>query len=435
MLFDSFRLSNRRMKISTFYVVLTLVSASATDNYSFDSYIEDFGKVYATEEERLTRQDIFEHNLVVILEHNNNEGHRLVVNEWTDRRVPDELPLGLQKKKTKSDNLLENNSVAEEFLEHWLNTQVVPVSDLPTEVDWRTHNPPIITPPKQQGFCGSCWAFASSAVLESHIALQTGQLYTFSPQELVSCVDNPDHCGGAGGCDGATYELAYDYIMKKGMVVDEMFPYKSGGGRKVQCTLVNNDTELLLRGGTSDSDDNDYIDGAVATIQGYINFPTNNYTALMNAVATMGPIGVTVAASGWAFYGGGVFSLHSHNSSTATNVNHAVVLDGYGIDQETQEPFWLVRNSWGARWGEQGYIRLKRVDPSTLPDFDRDDCGIDNKPADGASCTRKDGKDIVPEPVKVCGNSAILYDTFVPIGGHLLPNPSNINSKLNSEVQ
>ena len=76
-------------------------------------------------------------------------------------------------------------------------------------------------------------------------------------------------------------------------------------------------------------------------------------------------------------------------------------------------------------WGEGGYIRLLRVDPSTLPDFAQDDCGIDTTPSDGAGCTKdKDGNEIVPKPMKVCGTSAILYDTFVPIGGHLLPSRS-----------
>jgi cathepsin L len=211
------------------------------------------------------------------------------------------------------------------------------------------------------------------------------------------------------------------------------FPYKSGTGRKVKCSLQgnvhNNDAPLFLRGAESSPLRKDgYIEDAVATIQGYVNFPTNNYTILMNAVADLGPIGVTVAASKWGFYSGGVFDEGNHNSTGATDVNHAVVLEGYGVDQETQEPYWLVRNSWGKTWGEGGYIRLKRVDPSSVPDWDETDCGVDVEPADGAGCTKdKDGKDIVPPPIKVCGTSAVLYDTFLPIGGRLLDN-SNMPS-------
>jgi cathepsin L len=320
--------------------------------------------------------------------------------------------------------VLQSTHAAEAFYQDWLRNTVKPVSELPKEVDWRTHHPKIITKVKDQGFCGSCWAVASTAVLESHIALKTGKLYTLSPQELVSCVKNPEHCGGGGGCQGATYELAFGYVQDHGMVPEAEFPYYSGRrAAPVKCSLENaTAVESLLRGSSITAEEVDYIEGAVASIDGYINFPNNNYTALMNAVATLGPVGVTVAASSWAFYGGGIFETKNHNSSDATGVDHAVVLEGYGVDQETQEPFWLVRNSWGARWGEGGYIRLKRVDPSTLDDFDKEDCGMDMDPADGAACTKdKDGHSIIPKPVKVCGTSAILYDTFVPVGGHLIP--------------
>lgn len=183
----------------------------------------------------------------------------------------------------------------DEFYQNWLEN-TVPVSDLPQEVDWRVHTPKVTTDVKNQGMCGSCWAVAATAALESHIALQTGKLLTLSPQELVSCVTNPEHCGGAGGCEGATYELAFSHVAKHGMVLETEFPYKSAMGRVVKCSLENatttassSTTEALLRGTPASNDDDNYIDGAVATILGYINFPQNNYTALMNAVATLGP--------------------------------------------------------------------------------------------------------------------------------------------------
>merc|ERR1719281_1642143 len=78
----------------------------------------------------------------------------------------------------------------------------VDVADLPSSVDWRTKN--VVTEPKNQGGCGSCWAFSTAETLESHIAIKTGKLMKFSPQEFVSCVPNPNHCGGTGGCQGST---------------------------------------------------------------------------------------------------------------------------------------------------------------------------------------------------------------------------------------
>ena len=137
----------------------------------------------------------------------------------------------------------------------------------------------------------------------------------------------------------------------------------------------------------------------------------------MNAVAKVGPVGVAVAASTWGFYEGGVFSTDLSKGGTETDLNHAVVLVGYGVDEHTQEPYWLVRNSWRPTWGENGYIRLKRVDPSTLDDPD-EDCGVDETPMDGMACdTDEDGNKIEPKPVKICGTSGVLFDAVMPVGG------------------
>jgi cathepsin L len=158
---------------------------------------------------------------------------------------------------------------------------------------------------------------------------------------------------------------------------------------------------------------------SVASIEGFTVLPTNNYTVVMNAIAKLGPVAVSVACSPWKLYEGGVFYAPMIDQISA-DVNHLVVLAGYGTDEETQEDFWLIRNSWGPRWGEGGYIRLRRTDPSTLDDPSMD-CGMDVTPSDGAACTKDDsGNDIVPPATQVCGTSAILFDTSIPLGGHLL---------------
>ena len=111
------------------------------------------------------------------------------------------------------------------------------------------------------------------------------------------------------------------------------------------------------------------------------------------------------------------FLLRTHY----TFLDHLVVLEGYGTDEETGEDYWLVRNSWSPLWGEGGYIRLLRVDPSTLDDPDSEDCGLDVTPADGVACTKDEsGDDVTPPAAKICGNSGILYDTSIPLGGYLM---------------
>eukprot|EP00957_Ditylum_brightwellii_P107930 8232759-Ditylum_brightwellii.AAC.1 len=102
--------------------------------------------------------------------------------------------------------------------------QVEPISKLPLSVDWREKG--VVSPVKSQGGCGSCWAFASIAALESHVAIASNKLISFSEQQLVSCVQNIKHCGGSGGCGGATAEVAYDYIVSQGgIAAEETFPY------------------------------------------------------------------------------------------------------------------------------------------------------------------------------------------------------------------
>lgn len=216
------------------------------------------------------------------------------------------------------------------------------VSTLPKSVDWRAHG--VVTPVKNQGICGSCWAFASTAVLESHIAIRTGVLYTLSVQELVSCVPNPRNCGGGGGCSGATGYVAMDFVASEGIVDEWQLGYQSYGGDSPNCTLENI-TFPSLRGNVGLPS----MMGPRATIEGYAIMPTNDYKATMNALAKMGPLVVAVACSNWHFYSRGVFT-DEDKSSRAFDINHAVVLTGYGTDEETGEDYWLIRNSWGPTW-------------------------------------------------------------------------------------
>lgn len=255
----------------------------------------------------------------------------------------------------------------------------VNVSDLPASVDWRTHNPPVVSAVKDQGGCGSCWAFSTAETMESAVAIASGKLMTFSEQQLVDCAPNPQHCGGTGGCSGSVQEVAMNYSKKAGITTEASYPYTAQTG---QCQ-----PEKIK---------------SVATIDGYVKLPTNDYDALMNAVATVGPIAISVAASqGWSFYGGGIF-----NGDCGWIVDHAVQLVGYG--SENGKGYWIVRNSWGSGWGESGYIRISReADAKSV------ECGTDDQPESG------DGCDGGPSTIQVCGKCAILSDSSYPTGAKL----------------
>lgn len=246
---------------------------------------------------------------------------------------------------------------------------------LPASVDWRDSG--VVTATKDQGGCGSCWAFSATETLESHLALATGEpVQKLSPQQIVSCAPNPDHCGGSGGCDGSTQPLAFAYTETAGITTDANYPYT---GRTGSC-------------------DTSKID-PVGYNSGYVDLPVNDGAALMDAVANQGPVAVSIAAAGWhfQFYGGGV--LKNCNDFV---MDHAVQLVGYGTDDG--QDYWLVRNSWGGNWGEGGYIRFARYSDGNEP------CGVDSTPQDGDACAGD------TTPRTYCGECAVLSSSSYPTG-------------------
>lgn len=257
------------------------------------------------------------------------------------------------------------------------NHPAVRLEDLPQEVDWRDKG--VVTPVKDQGRCGSCWTFATAETIESHWAIKTGQLPILSEQQILDCTPNPDQCGGTGGCAGGTAELAMARIVQMGGLSSEWtYPYMSYYGANASCHFTAQTPPA-------------------AHIAGYQRLPTNVQLPLMQAVAELGPIAISVDASSWQKYEQGVFD---GCNQTHPDIDHAVQLVGYGTDPVDGD-YWLVRNSWSPAWGDKGYIKLKRSISIT--------CGVDLHPQDGTGC--KDG----PPTVVVCGTCGILYDNTFPI--------------------
>jgi cathepsin L len=248
----------------------------------------------------------------------------------------------------------------------------------PASMDWRTKSPSVVTPVKNQAGCGSCWAFASTEVIESHYAIYNEQLLTLAPQTLVDCAPNPDDCGGTGGCEGSIAELAYNYTKASGMALESDLPYTA---HDAPCPSYK----------------------PAVTLDGYVKNPINSADALETALATVGPVAVNVAAMPWQIYGGGIFSNGCKKGllSGSCDIDHVVVAYGYAPD------YWIVRNSWGSGWGEQGYIRLTRSNDNTTY--------VDRKPADGTACKP------YPRSQTVGGESGILFDTSCALAHPSLP--------------
>lgn len=359
-------------------IVAATAAVAAARVAEFDAYLEEFA-IEIDDSEYDRRAAIFASNLKRIEEHNADKtsGWQMGVTKFahlTFDEFGEQVANGYNKDIARSSSVSEALGAEEADL-----SEHVAVESLPRTVDYRTANPAVLTPVKNQGGCGSCWAFASTETAESHLAINQGKLLVLAPQQLVDCAPNPDHCGGTGGCQGSTAELAYNYtIHSAGLLTEEQYPYTA---QTQTCKAESKKP--------------------VATLGGYVTLPTNNVTALQNAVAQQ-PIAISVAASAWALYSGGIFD----SKQCGTDVNHLVQLVGYGTDSGTD--YWIVRNSWGSSWGEEGFIRIKRFTDDSTP------CALDKTPLDGYACEGQ------TDPIKVCGLCGMLSDSVYPTGGKIL---------------
>eukprot|EP01103_Thecamoeba_quadrilineata_P014994 TRINITY_DN4603_c0_g2_i1.p1 TRINITY_DN4603_c0_g2~~TRINITY_DN4603_c0_g2_i1.p1 ORF type:complete len:376 (+),score=72.35 TRINITY_DN4603_c0_g2_i1:74-1201(+) len=363
--------------IFLFVVLSVCLAASALPRwnqltgYTFKDYVRDFRRHYKSNEYNY-REQIFNERLENIKKHNQDgtKSWKKGVNQFSDL-TDEEFRRYLGYNKQWKFSTQPTNQVELTMIEKPLNV-------LPDSVDWRDNG--IITAVKNQGQCGSCWAFGTVESVESYWALATGRLQDLSIQQILDCTANPDDCGGFGGCNGGTAELAFDQLVNQGGLSAEWtYPYKSFYGFNETC------------------DFNETITPPEAVLTGYTKLDTNSYSQVMNAIAYNGPLAINVDASAWSDYESGIF-----NGCNVTNpdIDHVVQLVGYGNDPNG-DAYWLVRNSWSPDWGEDGYVKLPRA--SDAP------CGVDIFPQDGTGCNNG------PANVTVCGACGILYDTSFPL--------------------
>merc|ERR1719443_889311 len=302
----------------------------------FEKFIQDFEKAYETSEEKATRYGIFKENRVYIKKMNEENAHvTFDVNQFADLTHDEfaEMYIG--------------GGVKPELKQVWegvpyLGRHEYSGAELPESVDWVAKG--AVSPVKNQGQCGSCWSFSSTGSLEGAWEIATGKLESLSEQQLVDCSKKE----GNQGCNGGLMDNAFTYWKTAGVCTEESYPYTAKGDptcKASSCKLA------IPEGG----------------VVGFKDVDKDDADALKEAVAT-GPVSIAIEADKGAFqfYKTGVMS-----QKCGTQLDHGVLLVGYGT--ENGKDYWKVKNSWGASWGEEGYILLDR---GSSPDGAAGECGL-----------------------------------------------------------
>ncbi|KAM4690474.1 cathepsin S-like [Rhinophrynus dorsalis] len=303
-----------------------LMSAHCAPDPKLDNHwklwVNKHQKSYKNPEEEITRRAIWEETLNFITVHNLEyslglQSYEVGMNHLGDM-TGEEVSTMMAGDIEPNDSMFNFTEAPTELF----NTEV------PYSIDWRTKN--CVTKVKDQGQCGSCWAFGSIGSLECQVKKKTGKLVSLSEQNLVDCSASY----GNNGCNGGYTYRAFKYIRDHGIEKTSTYPYKAKEG---QCHAKSNNI--------------------YACCSGYTVLPKGDESKLKQAVGSVGPITVSIDASreGFRMYKRGVYT---DKFCSSTKLGHAVLVIGYGVQSDIA--YWLVKNSWGMGYGEKGYIKMAR---------------------------------------------------------------------------
>jgi len=286
-----------------------LFAVVANANPSWEAWKAAHGRNYLTAQEEAFRHSVFTKNMATAVARNEIEEFATFgADDWSDWTEEEFL------------------SLCGYIPQEDANIPVAPrlnVTDPPTAKDWTDT---ATTPVKNQGHCGSCWAFSATEQLESDYILQTGKKSELAPQELVDCKADKSQ---RNGCNGGFPSAAYDVVEALGgMEAEPDYPYQ---GRNQRCQFQK--------------------DKAKITITAYQSVGKGDENEMKKYVGSTGPLSVCGSAASWSGYHGGILK------TCKSGGGHCFQIVGYGTENGVE--YWKVRNSWGTSFGEQGFIRIE----------------------------------------------------------------------------
>lgn len=290
--------------VAALYLSTYPVDFRSENEVKFERFMVEYAKSYSTESELRFRQDVFNANLekIKILNEQNPQAF-FAVNMFADQ-TESEMHRRMGAIPSAHTNGCDEQSVGTKDPDH--------------DISWVDKMNPV----QNQGSCGSCWAFSTTATFETR-ALISGAVDTltkFSEQQLVDCTSS------SYGCNGGWMHDAFDYLRNKKFCTLQSYPYRA------------------VKSSCQDSK----CDDKITKSKGCTIIPTSDKEAGLYRALEDGPVAIALDATTWSFYSSGIVT------TCGTGMNHAVVLSGY----QALNNAWVIRNSWGTNWGESGYIRL-----------------------------------------------------------------------------
>jgi cathepsin F len=286
----------------------------------FQEFILNHNKKYSTMEEYMERFKIFKNNYERMeayqISPDNEQTFNLGITKFSDMTPQEFRNTYLNLRITLKDIIKGKSKLS--FLQQ---------NDAPASYDWRDHG--AVGPVKDQGSCGSCWAFSTVVNLEGLNYIKNKNFQQFSEQQLVDC-DKVDE-----GCNGGLMENAFEYLKENGGIeLSKDYPYKGYGQR---CKFDKSKSALK--------------------VTGFHFSPSEDEETIKQMLYSTGPLSVALNADVLQFYNGGIIDYDA-NECDPQGLNHGVAIVGYGSDNGND--YWIVKNSWGSRWGEKGYFRIAR---------------------------------------------------------------------------